>query len=344
MPTIADISPYVYVATAFFVLSGLSSDLLWIRASLVFGFLGLVLASLSGYNPQGSFSYIPLSEGIIDITMIINAVLFLLNTFISVRLVRDEFSGSFQDSKEERLFNFFHVRCGMTRIEFDEIYKHGCFLTLDKGSVVPRCRDNLYLVLEGKVHCHCKFGGIPTEPFIKRSGEFFDIRLFNLFTFPIGFDNTDFEAQCTTHMSTVLFQWDLKGLMAMRESPTLTPFWEFMVLRSLAGAAVRHHLKMTDTLYDSLLVPEDAEWLDGAPSRDFFPRSKVGNSMQRQLRMVVNSFQVLPPHGVRHRPRILEQNPAPVKEMSIRKESHTLHDENNNDDEEIPATGTRLPL
>lgn len=342
MPTIADISPYVYMATAFFVLSGFSSDLLSIRASLVFGFLGLVLAALSGYNPQGSFSYIPLSEGIIDVAMLINAVLFLLNAFICVRLVRDEMSGSFQDSKEENLFNFFQARCGMTRIEFDEIYKNGRFLKLDKGSVVPKCRENLYLVLEGKVHCHCKFGGIPTDPFVKRSGEFFDIRLFNIFTFPIGFDNTDFEAH--TQMPTELFQWDSEGLMAMRESPMVTPFWEFIVLRSLAGVAVRHHLKKTDTLYDSLLVPEDAGWLDGALSRDFLPRVEARNSVRRQLHMVASSFQVIPRHGVRHRPRILERNPIPVEDITLTsKASRTLHDEDY-DEEETAATGTRLPL
>jgi hypothetical protein len=325
------------MATAFFVLSACSSDLLAIRASLVFGFLGLVLAALSGYNTQGSFSYIPLSEGIINITMLINAALLLLNAYICVRLVRDELSGSFQDSKEKKLFNFFQARCGVTRIEFQEIYKNGRFLKLDQGSVVPKCRENLYLVLEGKVHCHCKFGGIPTYPFIKRSGEFFDIRLFNLFTFPIGFDNSHFEAH--TLMPTKLYQWDLEGLKRMRENHMITPFWEFTVLRSLSAAGVKRHLQKTDTLYDSLCIPEDDDWLEGAPSRDFLPRLEARNSIRRQLLMMAGSMQVFPPHGVRHRPTILEPNPISAEDVSRSDQSETSITSHlgGNDEEEIPS-------
>jgi hypothetical protein len=302
----------------------------------MFGFLGLVLMVLSGYNPNGSFSYIPLSEGIVDITMLINMVLCCLNAFICVRLVRDELPVTFQDEEEKRLFYFFQARCGVTRVEFQEMFKNGCFIKLNEGDAVPRCRDNLYLVLEGKVHCQCKFGHVPTEPFIKRSGEFFDIRLFNLFTFPIGFDNTHFEAH--TLMPTKLFQWDLEGLKRMRENHMITPFWEFTVLRSLSASGVKRHLQKTDTLYDALCIPEDDEWLEGAPSRDFLPRLQARNTLRRQLQMMAGSLQVFPPHGVRHRPRILEPNPIPFEEISrsdLSVTSSTSH-LGGNDEEQIP--------
>lgn len=295
------------MATAFFCLSACSSDLLFIRFCLCGGFLGLVLAALSGYSSDGSFDIIPLSQGIIDIPMIINMCLFVLNVGICIRLVRDEMPRRIDNEEEEALFHFFQARCGATDVEFQEIYKNGRFVHLTKDTEVPYCRSRLYLVVEGQVECRCKFHGNEyTEPFVKRSGEFFDIRMFNLFTFPVGFDNTEFRA--VTQIDTMLFYWDLNGLEAMRKVPLLNKFWEFSVLRSLAAAGVRHHLKKTDTLYDSLLIPEEADWLDGARSRDFFPHSRPP-TIVRQLQRLKSSFQIIPPHGVRHFPGILEPNP-----------------------------------
>jgi len=330
MPTIAPTSPYIYLATAFFSLSACSSDLLFIRFSLCFGFLGLVLAALSGYDPNGSFDNIPLADGIIDIPMLINMVLLLLNVFICIRLIRDEVPRRIENEEEEALFNFFQARCGTTHVEFREIFAHGRFLRLPKDSKVPRCRCRLYLVIEGQVECACLFHDSPTAPFVKRSGEFFDIRMFNLFTFPIGFDNTDFSAVTLT--DTKLFMWELDGLNAMRQVPMLTKFWEFTVLRSLASAGVRHHLKKMDTLYDSLLIPEEPDWLEGAPSRDFLSHSRPPTIL-RQFRRLRKSFQLIPPHGVRHFPGILEPNPtiprmeASCKECSApaTEDTTTLH-------------------
>lgn len=317
MATIAPTSPYVYMATAFFVLSACSSDLLFIRSSLSFGFLGLVLAALSGYDPKGSFEEIPLSQGIIDIPMLINMILFLLNVYICIRLVLDEVPRRMDNEEEQELFNFFQARCGCTHVEFQEIYKNGRFLHLPKDSIVPNCRCRLYLVLEGQVKCQCKFHGVSTVPFMKRSGEFFDIRMFNLFTIPIGFDNTDFEA--VTTMDTKLFFFDFQGIMAMRQVPLLSKFWEFTVLRSLAAAGVRHHLKKTDTLYDSLLIPEENVWLEGEKSRDFSSHARPP-TVVRQLRRLASSFQIIPPHGVRHVPGILETNPMASRVESSCKE------------------------
>jgi hypothetical protein len=59
--------------------------------SLTLGFLGLVvLTGLSGHDSKGSFSYMPLSEGIIDLTTIFNFILFVLNACISYHLIMDE--------------------------------------------------------------------------------------------------------------------------------------------------------------------------------------------------------------------------------------------------------------
>ena len=306
MATIAPTSPYVYMATAFFFLSACSSDLLFIRIALSMGFFGLVMAALSGYSIDGSFDYIPLSEGIIDIPMFINMILFCLNVYICIRLIRDEMGRRLDSDDERALYYFFQARCGTTHVEFQDIYKNGKFLDLNKDEMVPKCRCRLYLVCEGVVECNCEFHGEPTAPFLKHSGEFFDIRMFNLFTFPVGFDNTAFQA--VTKTDARLFYWDIDALNSMRQVPMLNKYWEFTVLRSLAAAGVLHHLKKTETLYDSLLVPEEAAWLDGAKSRDFYPHQQPP-TLLRQLRRLASSFQIIPPHGVRHYPRILEPNP-----------------------------------
>jgi hypothetical protein len=136
--------------------------------------------------------------------------------------------------------------------------------------------------------------------------------MFNLFTLPIGFDNTDFQA--VTKRKTLLFAWDVTGLIEMRElkSPSLVRFWEYTVLRSLCATAVRHHLKQQETLYDSLLIPEDQEWLDGARSRDFGARGPDKTRCDRvcdQLRIFSRSIHPIPPQGIRHFPHHAEPNP-----------------------------------
>lgn len=263
--------------------------------------------------------------------------LFVLNVFICIRLVRDEVPRKFDSQDTKALFYYFQARCNTTAVEFEQIYKNGSFLELPKDSRVPNCRCRLYLVIEGVVECKCRFHGDPTEPFLKRSGQFFDLRMFNLFTFPIGFDNTDFEAVTLT--DTKLFMWDLEGLENMRKVPLLGRFWEFVVIRSLAAAAVRHHLIKTETLCtygfrlndefiqssemerrtglpgfdslcthilspfklvdDALLIPEADDWLEGAPSRDFVIPVERPPTILRQLQRLRRSFQVIPPPGVR---------------------------------------------
>ena len=202
----------------------------------------------------------------------------------------------------------------MTPLQFHCILKNGSFLELPPHTEVPNCRSTLYLVLKGKVSCIAKYkGNVFGKSFIRRSGEFFDIKLFNLFTIPVGFDNSEFHAKTVT--ATKLFCWNMDGIVTMREltSPSLKEYWEYMVLRSLAGVAVRNHLNAHDTLYDSLLIPEHKDWLEGAPSRDFWKAEKpVGNwkHVKRQCRMIRESLlHVVPPHGVRQRPGVADPNP-----------------------------------
>lgn len=314
MVKVAVTSPYVYLATFCFAFSACTSDLLFIRFSLTLGFLSLVLASMSGYSADGSFTTIPLlTEGILDVTMFVNAILFALNAFICIRLIKDERPCNIQSLTEEEmaLYRFFHSRCGVTLLQFQEIRKHGQFLELPAHTNVPECKRVLYLVLEGKVVCEAKFpGNTCGKTFLKRSGQFFDIKLFNLFTIPVGFDATEFQAK--TETTTKLFGWNINGLIAMREatSPSLKQFWEYMVLRAMTAVAVESYLKSTDTLYDSLLIPEHHGWLEGAPSRDFWKRDEpVGNwdHVKQQLNILRGSlWHVIPPRGVRHQPGIVQ--------------------------------------
>eukprot|EP00557_Chaetoceros_sp_GSL56_P002960 CAMPEP_0176487404 /NCGR_PEP_ID=MMETSP0200_2-20121128/6110_1 /TAXON_ID=947934 /ORGANISM="Chaetoceros sp., Strain GSL56" /LENGTH=157 /DNA_ID=CAMNT_0017884223 /DNA_START=725 /DNA_END=1195 /DNA_ORIENTATION=- len=118
-------------------------------------------------------------------------------------------------------------------------------------------------------------------------------------------------------MKTKLFGWDICSLVEMRDlkSPSLLKFWEFTIIRSLSAVAIRHHLKKNDTLYDSMLIPEDESWLWGARSRDFAPRvpsKSIWQKIKGQFVIFANSMQLLPPRGIRHRPGIIEVNPKQV--------------------------------
>ena len=159
MVSITDESPYVYPATAFFALSAFSSDLLVIRASLTLGFLFLVLAAVSGFSLNGSFSSdtLPFQDGQINIPMIINACLFFLNLFICLRLIGDEIFRKPSSDEEHAIFRFFQSRCGLTPLEFQQIVRHGQFMDLDADKQVPNVQSTLYLVLEGKIQCQTKF-------------------------------------------------------------------------------------------------------------------------------------------------------------------------------------------
>ena len=80
------------------------------------------------------------------------------------------------DPEERALFNFFRARCGLTPVEFKAIYQAGGWLLVDEGCELPHCRRRLYLVVEGKVSCTSNFNGKWTQEFLKRSGQFFDLR------------------------------------------------------------------------------------------------------------------------------------------------------------------------
>eukprot|EP00192_Tetraselmis_astigmatica_P018809 CAMPEP_0117658824 /NCGR_PEP_ID=MMETSP0804-20121206/6077_1 /TAXON_ID=1074897 /ORGANISM="Tetraselmis astigmatica, Strain CCMP880" /LENGTH=232 /DNA_ID=CAMNT_0005465385 /DNA_START=306 /DNA_END=1005 /DNA_ORIENTATION=+ len=173
------------------------------------------------------------------------------------------------------------------------------------------------------------------QAFVKRSGQFFDVRLMNLFTLPIGFDNEDFLAEA--EVPSKLFYWEASSLVAMTSStsPLLREYWELMVVRCLAAEAVKHHLKKTETLYDSLYKQEAPEWLHGARSRDFTHRStfrpeqKLQPMVVHMARWFWGALSILPPKGVRHRASI----PANVRvkadmvDISVGKEVEACHPE-----------------
>jgi hypothetical protein len=294
------------------------------------GFLFLVLSALTGYSRTGAFhNSVPLvQEGIVDIPMFVNAILCLLNAIICVRLVQDEAKSTrCYNAQEQALFRFFKSRCGCNPLQFQHILECGQFLDLPANTVIPHCATSLYLVLQGKIECSATYsssdGSTRTNYFLKRSGQFFDVKLFNLFSIPVGFDNVDFHA--TTQTKAKLFVWTARRLVVMRDlpSPALKPYWEYMVLRAVAGIAVRHHLTVNDTLYDSLLVPEHPDWLEGAPSRDFChteasPLSRKSDTNQtfwqiarHQCRTMQASIcrGIIPPRGVRQRPGVVVPNP-----------------------------------
>jgi len=230
--------------------------------------------------------------------------LFLLHLSVVTRLVADEWEGGFASEDEEQLFQFFEARCGLKYVEFKTILQHGHWLQLGPDEAVSDCHDRLYLVVEGWASCRALFNGQWTDPLVKRSGQFMDLHMMNAFTLPIGLENSRFQAQ--TETSTLLFYWTTQDIQAMQAAnPLLRRFWQFVILRSLAGEVVKHHLAETDTLYDSLNIPEDQAWLQGARSRDFTTSSCPAKShrlLVRLWQLLVASFSLYPPRGIRHSP------------------------------------------
>jgi hypothetical protein len=95
--------------------------------------------------------------------------------------------------------------------------------------------------------------------------------------------------------------------MRNANSPSLNEYWQYIILTSLTGSAIRHHLKKNDTLYDSLMIPEHKSWLDGAPSRDFWKQPAAYGSWhhwQEQFEVIKSAFGLIPPRGVRQHPCI----------------------------------------
>lgn len=293
-------SPYVYAAICCFFLSTASSDLLVIRLALTHAYFLMVLAAWSGYSSDGSFSSetVPFADGSIDLALIFYTILCIWNAGACFCLLDDLRPRKKLPLLDQTLYNFFRRRCGVTRVEFDEIRRQGHFLELGADEQVPNTDSTLYLVLEGLVECETK-GRHPRRVatmFPKRSGQFFDLKHLNIFSLPVGFDSLHFKA--TTATKTKLFAWPMNSLIAMRDSqsPCLRPFWEFMVLRSLARDSIRHHLQEADET-GSWPLPESPEWWDGGPSYDF----EEPGTIDKYARP--SKFHLLPPQGIR--------NPAP---------------------------------
>lgn len=307
--SLLETSPYTYAAIGCFFVSSCSSDLLVIRTALMIAFVLLTLAAWSGHSPDGSFSSdtMPFVDGSIDLSLILYTILYAWNLVAWVSLLDDiRPRRKLLSPNDQALYYFFQRRCGLTRVEFDEIRSYGEYLEIGSNKEVPNTDSTLYLILEGLVECETIERHNPrtvAAMFPKRSGQFFDLKLFNIFSLPVGFDSLRFRA--TTSTKTKLFGWNVKALAAMRDSksPALKPFWDFMILRSLARDSVRHHLQATDSSDNVWPLPENPEWYDGLPSCDFQKPAGRSSCVRPSW------FHILPPRGIRSRSpsMILEQ-------------------------------------
>ena len=305
------VSPYSYLSTIFFFLATTTSDLLLIRLALTNAYFWLVVAALSGRVPSGSFADPPILRGEIDVTAIINSIIFLAHAANVTLLIADDCSSRPRDPEDRPLLNFFSNRCGLTAAEFKDFRKHGRWVSVREGQPIPECDRHLYLVVEGVVDCKIVDMGSHKYSITKRSGQFFDFKLFNIFCLPLDpFDNLSFQAVAVTDCK--LFAWDVPGLKEMAKSPVLVRFWEFTGLRALASETSVRHLSEEQPLHDCRCVLEDVSWMEGALSRDFAdmgvePRGFCAR-VAGVLRWVARSVAVLPPRGIRHRPRLTAPN------------------------------------
>ena len=336
--TLQAVSPYLYLSTIFFFFSTITSDLLLVRIALMTAYFWLVVSAFSGNVPSGSFADTPISRGEIDITAIINSIILLAHAANVTMLIADDCSRRPREPEDRSLLNFFTNRCGLTTAEFKDFRKHGRWLSVKAGQPIPGCDRHLYLVVEGVADCNVDMGSHEVR-LTKRSGQFFDLKLFNAFCLPLAaFDSRSFQAVAVTDCK--LFAWEVSGLKAMAKSPVLVRFWEFTGLRALASETSVRHLPEQQPLHDCRFMLEDVSWMEGALSRDFTDMGAEPRGFCARVagvaRWMVRSLSVLPPRGIRHQPRLTAPNlvsktlaaPAPPQGMEMErftKSSASVH-------------------
>ena len=110
-----------------------------------------------------SIETLPFLDGTIDIPLILYTVLFLLNLAICLRLIDDDRPRRRLSREVDALFHLFRCRCGLRRLEFNEILNHGQFLDLGANIAVPLVDSRLYLVLKGVVECRARTQADPAS-------------------------------------------------------------------------------------------------------------------------------------------------------------------------------------
>ncbi|KAI9024832.1 hypothetical protein DFJ74DRAFT_57345 [Hyaloraphidium curvatum] len=310
------------LASFFFLMSAVFTDLLLLRFCLVLANMFLVVSASVGF-PLWPAIY---GDGGPAVDSLVWASLALvLHLWALIRLLLDERPMKpFEAPDDEALYRFFALRTGIRRVDFLDILEHGEWVHVPESGRLLPTESMLYLVVEGAVACKVtNWRRRPTDDFrdeasrfVLGSGDFFDLKLGNTFGIPIGFHSVGFEAR-TASSQALLFAWPAESLnyFATKAPGVVGAAWRNMV--SFAVADVAHsymnpsqHPKYLPAKDDSQYPQQEevAELAHRHPDFSTLPdtvsmrRKKMGcwDRTEGFLGWVFGSMDPRPPKGVRH--------------------------------------------
>jgi len=86
-----------------------------------------------------------------------------------------------------------------------------------------------------------RYHGVPSEPQVLRSGDFFDLAVANVFGVKIGFTAERFEERAVTQVRALCWPFARVDEMATECAPSVAAFWRSMLLSPLLRLFLRRH-------------------------------------------------------------------------------------------------------
>eukprot|EP00055_Hartaetosiga_balthica_P003989 m.9720 g.9720 ORF g.9720 m.9720 type:complete len:351 (+) comp3529_c0_seq1:152-1204(+) len=292
-----------------FFLCAVFSDILPIRVCLTLGYLFLLISALTGFP---DFKQIFFNDSLGDAgplyfvdTAVWCCLTLPFHAYAVFRCLQDEMKITF-DEDTEKVWRFFYRRSGMGRLELRRVIKNASWVTVKKGETIIDGNRNLqyfFLIVEGVIEFSSKYQGITSTPRQLRSGDFFDMKLGNLFGVNLGFNHDVFHACASTDCTLLMWSFDDMNAMATQEAPAISSYWRSMILFSVSHELNRLHEGMTLVgAEDTQNIAEDPSWMQGGISRDFTRPIQAEEQLKAPgiLPFLWRSFGPFPPKGLRH--------------------------------------------
>lgn len=290
------------LASFFFLMAAVFSDLLLLRFCLIAANTLLVVAAALGMPLWPNLAS---DNGVATDVLIWASLSLVLHLWAFVRLLWDERPmHAFPEADEEALYQFFAVRGGITRTDFVSILERGSWLRVaERGTEIP-CSDRMHILVQGAVDCKIRgWKRKASDPFnpesvriLLTSGQIFDLMHANVFKLPIGFFNQEFHATSVVD-NTVLFSFPLAALADFANGPpVIVQVWRNMVAFAVADVAHRQTPEPTGS-------PTPAEFGKRHPDFSLPPPTKplsLGQRIKGFLWWILSSMDPRPPQGLRH--------------------------------------------
>ncbi|PRW45226.1 blood vessel epicardial substance isoform X1 [Chlorella sorokiniana] len=222
------------LANLCFLLSALFGDLLLIRICLFLAYSWMLVLALVGYPSWPSV----FNPDYVSIDGIVWAALNLIfHGLAMLQLMWDERPIKFAGEEQEQLWRYFNRRCGMGRLEMQQVLKRAQRAEYQAGEVIldsTACHTTLVLLVEGLATFTFKDeqGKLMKEATLK-SGSTFDIGMLNIFGVYLAFEKgPEEQVTLTASTSCLVYTWGIDNLdyLATRCSPAMPAFWRSFAL------------------------------------------------------------------------------------------------------------------